>query len=142
MFRMFLIIRRLNLVRIFLGWDGLGVISFILVIYYGNESSLGAGIITALTNRLGDVFILLGVAVLAAEGSWDFIIRGGVSEALVLIIRVAAITKRAQVPFSAWLPAAIAAPTPVRALVHSSTLVTAGVYLLIRFDFNLPEVLP
>lgn len=118
-----------------LGWDGLGITSFVLVIYYNNPKRLGAGIITALTNRIGDVILLISIALLFNQGQWT-IINIWTQEVIrwvpVLII-VAAITKRAQIPFSSWLPAAIAAPTPVRALVHSSTLVTAGVFLLIRF---------
>lgn len=123
-----------NLVRILLGWDGLGLISYALVIYYQNEKRARAGMLTALSNRVGDVAILIGVSLMFRSGGWNFLLwGGGLSPALVCYVVLAAITKRAQIPFSAWLPAAMAAPTPVSALVHSSTLVTAGVYLLIRF---------
>lgn len=134
---MFFLVFRLNLVRLLLGWDGLGLISYVLVVYYQREKARRSGILTALRNRVGDAALLLRVAVMVEGGSWNFIFRfsleGQRGRLLVYLVVIAAITKRAQIPFSAWLPAAIAAPTPVRALVHSSTLVTAGIYLLFRF---------
>jgi len=115
-----------SLLGALIGWDGLGVTSFLLVVYYKNRKSLGSGIITALTNRLGDCFFLLILGLFFYSYSYFYF--------LVFLLLIASITKRAQVPFSSWLPSAMAAPTPVRALVHSSTLVTAGVYLLLRFN--------
>jgi len=136
---MFLIISP-NIISILLGWDGLGLVSYLLVIYYQNIKSYGAGILTVLSNRIGDVALLMAIAWMINFGRWSFIyyldfISGSIEiELISFLVVLAAITKSAQVPFSAWLPAAIAAPTPVSALVHSSTLVTAGVYLLIRFS--------
>nr|YP_010988655.1 NADH dehydrogenase subunit 5 [Allanaspides helonomus]WOR80947.1 NADH dehydrogenase subunit 5 [Allanaspides helonomus]WOR80960.1 NADH dehydrogenase subunit 5 [Allanaspides helonomus] len=129
-----------NLVSILLGWDGLGLTSYVLVIYYQNEKSANAGMLTALSNRIGDVAILLSISLMFSVGGWNFVFWLGDLEekenflGLVSLIILAGMTKSAQIPFSAWLPAAMAAPTPVSALVHSSTLVTAGVYLLIRFS--------
>ena len=125
-----------NIVRILLGWDGLGLISYCLVIYYPTKKSNAAGILTVLRNRVGDICILIRIAWFRIIGDYSFIVWHTWSEPnliLFYLIIFAAMTKRAQLPFSAWLPAAMAAPTPVSALVHSSTLVTAGVYLLIRF---------
>lgn len=124
-----------NLIILLLGWDGLGITSFVLVIYYQNPKSLAAGIITALTNRVGDVIILIAIALSINQGHWSIFSmwESSFSALVILFIMIASITKSAQIPFSRWLPAAIAAPTPVSALVHSSTLVTAGVFLLIRF---------
>lgn len=125
-----------SILGMILGWDGLGVTSFLLVIFYNNVSSLRSGLLTIYVNRLGDLFFIF---------SFFFMIMGGLFRVDFFLIDFpilfcfflmgAGITKRAQMPFSAWLPAAISAPTPVSSLVHSSTLVTAGVYLFIRFYY-------
>nr|AIL31456.1 NADH dehydrogenase subunit 5 [Daimio tethys] len=137
---MILLIISPNIISILLGWDGLGLVSYCLVIYYQNLKSYNAGMLTALSNRIGDVFILMVIAWMVNYGSWnyifylDFMYNDYSMMVISLLIIIAAMTKSAQIPFSSWLPAAMAAPTPVSALVHSSTLVTAGVYLLIRFN--------
>nr|YP_010046563.1 NADH dehydrogenase subunit 5 [Coquillettidia linealis]QPJ78442.1 NADH dehydrogenase subunit 5 [Coquillettidia linealis] len=132
-----------NLISILLGWDGLGLVSYCLVIYFQNVKSYNAGMLTALSNRIGDVALLLAIAWMLNYGSWNYIFYLELMKMnmeMVIIgglVMLAAMTKSAQIPFSSWLPAAMAAPTPVSALVHSSTLVTAGVYLLIRFQILL-----
>lgn len=140
--RIFLLIIRPHAVSILIGWDGLGVTSYLLVIYFQRRKSFNAGIITALRNRVGDVLILRALAFMASSYLWNFGLLAqrylSVNIWLLALLVLAACTKRAQLPFSAWLPAAIAAPTPVSRLVHSSTLVTAGVYLVFRlFYFSL-----
>nr|ALO76331.1 NADH deshydrogenase subunit 5 [Brachynopus latus] len=140
---MMLLIISPNLISILLGWDGLGLVSYCLVIYYQNEKSYNAGMLTALSNRVGDCLLLLSIAWMLNFGSWsyyyylDFMKMDNSMCLISLMVMFAAFTKSAQIPFSSWLPAAMAAPTPVSSLVHSSTLVTAGVYLLIRFNISL-----
>nr|APX40909.1 NADH dehydrogenase subunit 5 [Plateumaris sericea] len=131
-----------NLLSILLGWDGLGLVSYCLVIYYQNIKSFNAGMLTVLSNRVGDVSLLMAIIWMVNFGSWNFMFYTEIMKEDFLmklisyLVVLAAFTKSAQIPFSSWLPAAMAAPTPVSALVHSSTLVTAGVYLLIRFNLS------
>nr|WMQ77967.1 NADH dehydrogenase subunit 5 [Vamuna remelana] len=142
---MMLLIISPNIISILLGWDGLGLVSYLLVIYYQNLKSYNAGMLTALSNRVGDVLILMVISWMMNYGSWNYIfylefMNNDFEMMMVsVMIIMAAMTKSAQIPFSSWLPAAMAAPTPVSALVHSSTLVTAGVYLLIRFNLLLVD---
>nr|YP_009183759.1 NADH dehydrogenase subunit 5 [Heliothis subflexa]ALN38369.1 NADH dehydrogenase subunit 5 [Heliothis subflexa] len=142
-FSMMLLIISPNIISILLGWDGLGLVSYCLVIYYQNLKSYNAGMLTALSNRIGDVLILMVISWMMNYGSWNYIFylefmnNDWEMKFVSSMIIMAAMTKSAQIPFSSWLPAAMAAPTPVSALVHSSTLVTAGVYLLIRFNMLL-----
>nr|YP_011002848.1 NADH dehydrogenase subunit 5 [Trichopoda pennipes]WPQ70565.1 NADH dehydrogenase subunit 5 [Trichopoda pennipes] len=140
---MMLLIISPNLISILLGWDGLGLVSYCLVIYFQNVKSYNAGMLTALSNRVGDVALLLAISWMLNYGSWNYIfylefMKNDLEMSIVgMLVVLAAMTKSAQIPFSSWLPAAMAAPTPVSALVHSSTLVTAGIYLLIRFNILL-----
>ena len=140
-----LVIRMSNLFFAILGWDGLGLISFFLIVYYQNQSSIVSGIFTLLINRLGDRFFLFRLVIIFYYypdfTSFSSNIR---IFSLRLILLLTFMTKRALYPFSPWLPIAIAAPTPISALVHSSTLVTAGLYLIMRFSYlfySSPEVM-
>nr|YP_009272421.1 NADH dehydrogenase subunit 5 [Polyrhachis dives]AMJ17072.1 NADH dehydrogenase subunit 5 [Polyrhachis dives] len=134
-FSMILMIMSPNLISILFGWDGLGLTSYCLVIYYQNYISFNSGMVTVLCNRIGDIGLLMSIGLLIMYGSWNMIFPlNYYSILIILMIMLGALTKSAQIPFSVWLPMAMAAPTPVSALVHSSTLVTAGVYLLIRFN--------
>nr|BAD69581.1 NADH dehydrogenase subunit 5 [Lingula anatina] len=124
-----------HLPGLFLGWDLLGMSSFLLVSFYKSSSASKGAMLTALTSRIGDAFLLifltfcfltygtLGPAFLSAKS---------IPGIIIFCVVLASMTKSAQTPFSSWLPAAMAAPTPVSALVHSSTLVTAGVYVLVQ----------
>lgn len=112
-----------NLFMALIGWDCLGLTSFLLVVYYKNRQCLGSGYMTALSNRIGDCLLFCCIGLFLYSSRTLFLV----------FLSIMRMTKRAQIPFSSWLPAAMAAPTPVRALVHSSTLVTAGVYIMIRY---------
>nr|UEK24891.1 NADH dehydrogenase subunit 5 [Kolla paulula] len=134
---MILMIMSPNMISIMLGWDGLGLVSYCLVIYYMSIKSYLAGLITCLTNRLGDIGLLVSICWIMSYGGWHFMYYTHLYNNIIFyMVILSSFTKSAQIPFSCWLPAAMAAPTPVSSLVHSSTLVTAGVYLLIRF-YNL-----
>ena len=137
----YLLILRPNLISILLGWDGLGLISYLLVIYYQSNKSGNSGLLTVLSNRIGDVTLILSIRLSYYIYSWNYLNWDYVIFIISFLVVFTSFTKRAQLPFSAWLPAAIAAPTPVSSLVHSSTLVTAGIYFLIRFYILLPNSL-
>lgn len=123
---------------VILGWDGLGIVSFLLVKFFNDKKTLDARILTVLSNRIGDCLFIISFIMFFHNNEYRIISLQKENSIIILIfLTLGCFTKRAQIPFSAWLPAAIAAPTPVSSLVHSSTLVTAGVYLIIRFNFLL-----
>nr|YP_009326378.1 NADH dehydrogenase subunit 5 [Polygyra cereolus]APD28053.1 NADH dehydrogenase subunit 5 [Polygyra cereolus] len=125
-----------SFLSLMVGWDGLGVTSFLLIVYYESKSSMYAGFLTLLVNRLGDLFLMCLFFYFCLQG---LSLLGNYQSNIILVLfTMGALTKSAQYPYSTWLPAAMAAPTPVSALVHSSTLVTAGIYILVRASMTSP----
>lgn len=106
--------------------------------FYPNNTTLYNSILTIFFNRIGDVLLILALRVSISMYTIDTTL---INEGLLffILLTICSFTKRAQFPLSSWLPAAISAPTPISAMVHSSTLVTAGVFVVITFYhcFNL-----
>jgi len=115
----------------------LGVVSFLLIVFYINHERINNGLFTIFQNRVGDLFFVLFIL-----GVVDFMItRRVVVKCGLIYLIVGGCVKRAQFPFNSWLLSAISAPTPISSLVHSSTLVVAGVYILLQFSYCLYDVL-
>ncbi len=129
----------------FVGWEGVGLCSYLLIGYwFEDEEKASAGKKAFIVNRIGDLGFLLGIFLLyGAVGSVDyqtlsqsasqvFVYGGGMVTLITLFFLLAAVGKSAQIPLFVWLPDAMAGPTPVSALIHAATMVTAGVYLIVR----------
>jgi NADH-quinone oxidoreductase subunit L len=145
MFMMLLLVLGSNYMVMFVGWEGVGLCSYLLIgFYYDKNFAADAGKKAFITNRIGDFGFILGVFLIAnAFGTTDyariFSLAGanpaayrGVATAICLLLFVGACGKSAQLPLYVWLPDAMAGPTPVSALIHAATMVTAGVYMVVR----------
>nr|YP_010890539.1 NADH dehydrogenase subunit 5 [Eomenopon denticulatum]WIM51545.1 NADH dehydrogenase subunit 5 [Eomenopon denticulatum] len=128
---MLILIHSNGLMTSMVGWDGLGITSMILIMYYSSNSALKSSIFTFMINRLGDSFFMILVILSYCVHSSSVLYNGTASWIISLFLILTSMTKSSQFPFSSWLVKAMEAPTPVSSLVHSSTLVTAGAYLII-----------
>ena len=131
-----------SLLLTFLGWEGVGLCSYQLIsFWYADADNAVAGKKAFVTNRIGDWgFLVAMFFVFTAVGSLDYLdlnaapLATTTATAIALLLFVGAVGKSAQVPLFVWLPDAMAGPTPVSALIHAATMVTAGVFLMIRVN--------
>jgi NADH-quinone oxidoreductase subunit L len=151
-FSMLCLVAGNNLLLMFVGWEGVGLCSYLLIGYYFHKKSAGdAGKKAFVMNRVGDFGFLLGLFTLfwylgSTHNVWtvnfrelaaaaDLVPAGGLVTAVCLFFFIGATGKSAQIPLYTWLPDAMEGPTPVSALIHAATMVTAGVYMIGRMNF-------
>lgn len=148
-FNMLILVLGDNLLATFVGWEGVGLCSYLLIgFWFTDEQKAAAGMKAFITNRIGDAGLLIGIFLLfsifqtinyvqitdyatslTADSTWT-----GLVTLAMLCVFIGVAGKSAQIPLYVWLPDAMAGPTPVSALIHAATMVTAGVYLLIRLS--------
>lgn len=154
-FMMLMLITSNNFLQLFFGWEGVGLVSYLLIGFWYHKESANQGSLKAfIVNRVGDFGLILGIAmVLAYAGSLDYTTvfkqSGGfahetielfsghhwsVITVMCLLLFVGAMGKSAQVPFHVWLPESMEGPTPISALIHAATMVTAGVFMVARMS--------
>jgi NADH-quinone oxidoreductase subunit L len=149
-FFMLILVMADNLLLLFVGWEGVGLCSYLLIgFWYRDHNNTIAGNKAFIVNRIGDFGFVLGIFLLVTElgrqGVWtlDFaelqnnvrLLSPPMIAAITLLLFVGATGKSAQIPLFVWLPDAMAGPTPVSALIHAATMVTAGVYMTARLHF-------
>jgi NADH-quinone oxidoreductase subunit L len=151
-FSMLLLVLGSNYFVLFFGWEGVGMCSYLLISFHYNDAQKGlanslAGRKAFIMNRIGDVGLLLALFMIlgqfntlefltigkAVQG--DVALQGGAMFFITFCLFIAATGKSAQIPLFTWLPDAMAGPTPVSALIHAATMVTAGIYLTVRSNF-------
>jgi len=144
MFFMLVLVLSSSFLLLFVGWEGVGLASYLLIgFYFTKDSAANAGKKAFIVNRIGDFGFLLAMFLLIAHfGTLDFNgvfsqisatpLTGGFLTAIALLLVVGAAGKSAQIPLYIWLPDAMEGPTPVSALIHAATMVTAGIYMVAR----------
>ncbi|MCB0413871.1 MAG: NADH-quinone oxidoreductase subunit L [Bdellovibrionales bacterium] len=147
-FNMLLLVLGSNLLIMFVGWEGVGLCSYLLIgFWFSDPEKAAAGMKAFITNRIGDAGFLLGIFLLFMTfGTLEFheilgrlpeqseMLWSGPLTLACLFLFVGAMGKSAQIPLYVWLPDAMAGPTPVSALIHAATMVTAGVYMIVRLN--------
>jgi len=158
-FAMFMLVISNNFMQLFFGWEAVGLVSYLLIgFWHHKESAVEASLKAFLVNRVGDFGFLLGIAVLLMFfGTMDYVevftlanqvngqtIFGDISVITVicLLLFIGAMGKSAQVPLHVWLPGSMEGPTPISALIHAATMVTAGIFMVSRMSpiFELSDV--